>query len=95
VRRFPVVCGSAKYTELYEMTFPKKMAVVHIPKNVQYKGETLQYESRYVFKNHLLSATRQLIADRKGRICDAKDDAEWNAMTTVMKRDLRQQVLFN
>ena len=95
VRRFPVICGSAKYIELYEMTFPKKMEVIHIPKDVHYKGETLQYEARYVFKNHLLSAKRQLIADRKGRICDAKDDAEWNAMATVMKRDLRQQVLFN
>ncbi len=95
LRRFPSTCGSAKYIEHYEMTFPKKMDVIHIPKDVHYKSETLQYEARYVFKNHLLSARRQMIADRKGRICDAKDDIEWNALATVLKHDLRQQILFN
>ena len=94
-RRFPAMCGSEKYIEHYEMTFPKTVKVVYTPKDVYFKSESLQYDAKYVFKNHLLKASRQLITDRKGRICDANDDAQWSAMTTVMKRDLRQQVLFN
>lgn len=95
MRRFPAQCGSAQYVESYSMRFPRTVRVFHVPQDLHFKSDTLQYEAQYVFKNHVLSAKRQLIADRKGRLCDSQDDAEWRAMTTVLKRDLRQQVLFN
>ena len=95
IRRFLVQCGSAKYVESYSMSLPRTVKVFNVPQDLHFKSQTLKYVANYVFKNYLLKASRQLITDRKGRICDANDDAQWSAMTTVMKRDLRQQVLFN
>ena len=95
VRRFPAVCETGHFIEKYELTVPKKLGIIHIPRDVHFKQGDLKYESRYVFKNQMLTAIREMTADRTGLSCNSKDDEDWNAFAAVLKRDLRQQILFN
>jgi hypothetical protein len=52
----------------------------------------LSYSAQYKRKGNSLIALRELVINHKERFCMPSDEADWLALTNVMKRDLRSQV---
>jgi len=63
-----------------------------VPKNVSFKQGALSYSAKYVRKKNVIQAERQLTIQRPERFCAPKDEADWQALAHVLKRDLRSQV---
>jgi hypothetical protein len=92
-RQWAYGCTSETITDEYELTFPKASKITKIPEDVTFKGETLEYWSRYSLKGNVLSAVRHYSASHPQSVCGAKDDTERQYMLAVLKRDMRGQVI--
>ncbi len=91
-RRFPIPCGSSAHVEHIVLILPTKARITRIPKDSQFKSESIFYSSTYRVDQSTLVIERQFVAQRDKTICGPKDDQEWNRFAYSLKRDLRQQV---
>lgn len=91
-RRFPIPCGSSAHTEHIELILPAGARITRIPKDAQFKSDSITYSSTYRVEQNTLMVERQFVAQRKKTICGPEDDREWNRFTHSLKRDMRQQV---
>lgn len=93
-RRFPTYCHSTQHEEWIELTFPREMKVTRIPQNVDFASGTLRYRSTYELSQNTLRIKRIFSSIRQQSICGAESDKWYTEFTTVVRRDLRQQVFF-
>ncbi len=91
-RKYPESCAAKRHVEQTTMIIPKGVAVTRIPKNVVFHQGDLSYSAQYKRNGNLLVALRELVINHKERFCMPSDEADWLALTNVMKRDLRSQV---
>lgn len=90
--KFPESCASKRHMEQVRLEMPAGITVTSIPGNVTFKREELTYTARYSRKGKTLEVQREIVIKRKERFCPPSDEADWLALTDVMKRDLRSQV---
>lgn len=91
-RRFPIPCGSSAHVEHIELTLPIDARITRVPKDSQFKSDSISYFSNYKVDRNTLVIDRQFVAKRDKTICGPEDDQEWNRFTYSLKRDLRQQL---
>lgn len=91
-RKFPDGCLTTHYIEHIALDVPKNTIVLHIPKNVSFKQGNTHYTAQYTHKAKTIHIRRELLLQRPQRFCQPSDEKDWQALTDVMKRDLRAQV---
>lgn len=91
-RRFPTACGSSGHVERIQLSLPAEVRITRMPKDIEFKSETIAYSSTYRVVDQTLMVERQLATRRGKTMCGVEDDQEWNRFTAVLKRDVRQQV---
>ena len=91
-RRYEGLCSSARHTEQISLQLPAAVRVESIPPNVSFQRGPLRYEARYRLKGQVLHAQREYTATRTRAVCDASDEADFDALLGVLRRDLRGQV---
>ena len=91
-RKFSESCFTQRHVEHVSLEIPSGIALTQLPKNVSFKQGALSYSAKYVRKNKVIQAERQLTIQRPERFCAPKDEADWQALAHVLKRDLRSQV---
>jgi hypothetical protein len=94
VRRFPLECTSARYTETTRLNFPSSVEIERIPGNVRFQRGAIEYQASYTRQGQQVSATRVYTAQRKNPFCDDTDNRDWHAFRIMLQRDLRAQVFF-
>ena len=93
-RRFPSSCRSVRYTEHTLLEFPRQLKIQHVPSNVNFKEDSLQYQASYALQGKTLSIKREYTSNRPSSVCDASDDKKWDAISEVMQHDMRSQIFF-
>jgi hypothetical protein len=93
-RRFPRSCSSSKHEEWIELSFPKDMKIVRIPKGVNFANGPVQYSSTYELVGNVIMVNRVYEGSRKSSVCDGSEDLIFKAFTQVLRRDIRQQIFF-
>jgi hypothetical protein len=91
-RKFSESCFTQRHVEHVSLEIPSGIALTQLPKNVSFKQGDLSYSAKYVRKNKVIQAERQLTIQRPERYCAPQDEADWQALAHVLKRDLRSQV---
>ena len=91
-RKYPESCAAKRHLEQITLEVPKGVRVTRLPKNVAFSQGDLSYSAQYNLIGNSLVALRELVINHKDRYCLPSMEADWLALTNVMKRDLRSQV---
>ena len=91
-RKFPESCFTQRHVEHVNLEIPRGISLSQLPKNVSFKQGALSYSAKYARKNNVIQAERQLVIQRPERYCAPSDEADWQALAHVVKRDFRSQV---
>ena len=91
-RKFSESCFTQRHVEHVSLEIPSGISLSQLPKNVSFKQGALSYSAKYARKNNVIQAERQLVILRPERYCPPSDEADWQDLAKVIKRDLRSQV---
>jgi hypothetical protein len=90
--KFPESCMTTRYIEHTALVVPRGITMLAIPKSVSFQRGALRYLANYTRKANTLNVRRELVIQRTQRFCDPSDEKDWQALSEVMKRDLRGQI---
>lgn len=93
-RRYSTSCSAARHTESINLTLLPGMQITRLPKNEYFERGAMRYESSYQKSGNRIQIQRAFYGDLRSRICDGKNAADFAALTTVLRRDLRQKIFF-
>ena len=92
--REPYTCSTRIVAEGYDIEFPKNVKVTRIPSAVSYKKDGIQYTSSYFQNGNIVTATRKLIVQRPGAVCQPAEMQKWKAFYQVFIKDMRGQIFY-
>lgn len=92
-RKFPETCITTRLVEHATLVIPRGITIRAIPQNVNFKLGEVHYSAHYKRISNSVNVRRELYVQRTKRFCQPNNEKEWQALTDVMKRDLRGQVL--
>ena len=90
--KFSESCFTQRNLEHVSLEIPGGIALTQMPKNASFKQGVYSYSAKYLRKNNVIQAERQLTIQRPECFCASQDEADWQALAHVLKRDLRSQV---
>ena len=87
-------CWGGHSTEEYTYEFPKEVAILSVPKDVDGKSELLNYRATYNLKGNALTVKRVVDDNTPTNTCTAAQMAEFRKQARVIAKDVSSQVLF-
>lgn len=87
-------CLGGSSEEEYEITLPKAMKVLYVPKNVTIKNEWATYTATYKLAGHIVKATRGIVDTTKGNVCPISVQDAFYDFAKKAKIDLKSQILY-
>lgn len=91
---YPVSCSSKSLSNHYEIEFPPHIKITHVPDNVSYSDEVVQYTATYIFKGNKLDISRELVYQNKTMVCGETENELKKKFFPVFQRDMRAQVIY-
>ncbi len=92
-RPFPYPCRSMVVMEAAEITFPREVRIVSIPRNSRYLDGTRLYTATYRLRQRTVEVERKYIVNHPGAVCDVEDHHSRKRVHRVITLDLKQPIL--
>jgi hypothetical protein len=93
-RYFNFVCDSYVDEENYRLNLPDGLKIISLPRDVSFRDENIQFESRYTLDEQTLVVRRVLTVDYANRVCTPEDHEKYVKAVQVLRMDQRAQVMF-
>jgi transglutaminase-like putative cysteine protease len=87
------LCASEEQVEDISLELPKGVEVMAVPKNVEYRQGTLDFEAKYSQDGQKINVYRKLKRERPAEFCHPTTWADTLKMQDTLARDARSQVL--
>jgi transglutaminase-like putative cysteine protease len=91
---FAYTCKSHTLRESYTIEFPANVVIDGIPKDTNYRDESVSYSSTYSVKGRVLKVKRLLSIQYKESVCGQEENRRWRAFHKILQKDLRSQIFY-
>jgi hypothetical protein len=93
-RNFPYQCYGRTYEDDYEISFPEKIKITRIPKDVTFSKDGLAYIAKYQKNENTIFINRKLIAENESMSCEPEKEDRKQEFYKVLQQDFRSQIFY-
>jgi len=89
------VCTGGYAKQQLTIDLPKDVKVLAVPKNAEIKGKYQTYKATYQLKGSTVTAVRELEDHTPGPVCAPAVAADYKKFETAVRKELREQLLYD